>query len=74
MQHAQTLRHATPVAALGTDARAAVIWRTYGHLAVAILAFGAIESYLFDSGIGQRLAQTLLGVNWLLVIGAFIFV
>ena len=74
MQHAQSLRHATPVAALGTDARAAFIWRTYGHLAVAILAFGAIESYLFDSGLGQRLAETLIGVNWLLVLGAFMIV
>jgi uncharacterized protein len=74
MQHAQALRAATPVAALDTEARSTFIRRTYGHLGGAILGFGAIETYLFDSGIGQQMAQAMLGVNWLLILGAFMIV
>jgi FtsH-binding integral membrane protein len=74
MQQAQTVPNYTPVAALSADARSAFIWRTYGHLAGAILAFGAIETYLFDSGLAQPLAQAMLGFNWLLILGAFMIV
>jgi len=74
MQQAQTVPNYTPVAALNADARSAFIWRTYGHLAGAILAFGAIETYLFDSGLAQPLAQVMLGFNWLLILGAFMIV
>jgi uncharacterized protein len=74
MQQAQTLSNYTPVAALGTEARSAFIWRTYGHLAVAILGFGAIETYLFDAGLAQPLAERMLGLNWLLILGAFMIV
>jgi FtsH-binding integral membrane protein len=66
--------HALPVAALDTATRAQFIWRTYGHLAGAILAFGAIETYLFDKGIAQQMAQAMLGFNWLLILGAFMIV
>jgi hypothetical protein len=74
MQQAQTLPNYTPVAALGTDARSTFIWRTYGHVALAILGFGAIETYLFDSGLAQPLANAMLGFNWLLILGAFMIV
>ncbi|HLF12196.1 MAG TPA: Bax inhibitor-1 family protein [Gammaproteobacteria bacterium] len=74
MQQTQTVPNYTPVAALGTDARSTFIWRTYGHLAGAILGFGAIETYLFDSGLAQPLAQAMLGLNWLLILGAFMIV
>jgi hypothetical protein len=74
MQSAQTLPNYTPVAALGTDARSTFIWRTYGHVALAILGFGAIETYLFDSGLAYPLANALLGFSWLLVLGAFMIV
>jgi FtsH-binding integral membrane protein len=70
----RTLLSYTPVAALGTDTRSQFIWRTYGHVAAAILLFAAIESYLFDSGLALVLAQKMLGVSWLLVLGAFIVV
>jgi FtsH-binding integral membrane protein len=63
-----------PVSALDTESRSTFIWRTYGHLAGAILAFGAIETYLFDNGYGQQMAQAMLGVNWLLVLGGFMVV
>jgi FtsH-binding integral membrane protein len=59
---------------LSSDARSTFIWRTYGHLAVAILFFGAIETYLFESGIAESIAGALLGVNWLIVLGAFMIV
>jgi len=64
----------TPVAELGAETRSNFIWRTYGHVAAAILLFAGIETYLFDSGLAQPLAQTLLGFNWLLILGAFMVV
>jgi hypothetical protein len=70
----RTLPDYTPVAALGVDTRSEFIWRTYGHVAAAILLFAGIESYLFDSGLGVVLAQKMLGVSWLLVLGAFMVV
>lgn len=74
MQQAQALRPAQPAATAGGDARSEFIWRTYGHVAGAILAFAAIEMYLFNSGIAQRVAPAMLGVSWLLVLGAFMLV
>jgi uncharacterized protein len=74
MQPAQTLPRQTPVAALGVEPRATFIWRTYGHVAGAILAFAAIETYLFESGVAAQLAPRMLGVNWLLILGAFMIV
>jgi FtsH-binding integral membrane protein len=69
----QTLPY-TPVAELGVESRSNFIWRTYGHVAAAILLFAGIETYLFDSGLAAPLAQTLLGFNWLLILGAFMVV
>ena len=37
---------------------------------MAILAFAAIEVYLFSSGVAQRIAAPMMG-NWLMVLGAF---
>jgi FtsH-binding integral membrane protein len=64
----------TPVAALDIDARSAFIWRTFAHVALSILAFGAIEAWLFDSGLADRWAPRILGVSWLLILGAFMIV
>lgn len=74
MQSAQTLPNYTPVASLGVDARSTFIWRTYGHVALAILGFGAIETYLFESGLAIPLANAMLGLSWLLILGAFMIV
>ncbi len=63
-----------PVADLGTDARAAFITRTYLHLFGAILLFAGIEVALFQSGLAAVIAEALLGVNWLLVLGGFVVV
>ncbi|MGD8340174.1 MAG: Bax inhibitor-1 family protein [Gammaproteobacteria bacterium] len=70
----QAVHAFTPVSALDTDSRATFIWRVYGHVAAAILGFGAIETWLFSSGLGEQLALRMLGTSWLLVLGAFIVV
>ena len=62
----------TPVAALGDDARAAFLTRTYTHLLGAILAFAGIEIFLFSSGLAYPIANAMLSVSWLLVLGAFV--
>ena len=69
----QTLTH-TPVAALGDDARAAFLVRTYTHLLGAILLFAAIEVFLFTSGLAEQIAIAFSGVSWLLILGGFIIV
>ncbi len=70
----RTLPSYTPVAEQSVDTRADFIWRTYGHVAAAILLFAGIETYLFDSGLAQPMAQSMLGVNWLLILGGFMVV
>ena len=70
----QTLPSYTPVAERSAETRANVIWRTYGHVALAILLFAGIESYLFDSGLAQPMVESMLGLNWLLILGAFMVV
>lgn len=62
----------TPVAALGDDARAAFLTRTYTHLLGAILAFAGIEIFLFSSGLAYPIANAMLSVSWLLVLGGFV--
>ena len=70
----QTMPSYTPVAELGAESRSNFIWRTYGHVAAAILLFAGIETYLFDSGLAIPMAQSMLGFNWLLILGAFMIV
>lgn len=63
-----------PVASLNVGARATFIMRTYLHLLGAILAFVAIEMYLFSSGLAYTIANAMLSVSWLLVLGGFVIV
>jgi FtsH-binding integral membrane protein len=72
--HSQTLSSRIPVAQLSAASRSDFIWRTYGHVADAILLFAGIETYLFDSGLAVPIAQSMLGFNWLLILGAFMIV
>ena len=67
---------APPVAALGDDARAAFLTRTYSHLLGAILLFAGIEIFLFTSGLAEPIASALLNApgGWLLVLGGFVVV
>ena len=70
----QAVQAFTPVSALDTDSRAAFIWRVYGHVALAILGFGAIETYFFSSGLAEPITRAMLSVPWLLILGAFMLV
>lgn len=63
-----------PVAAIGVDARASFINRTYNHLMGAIVLFTLIEVGLFQSGAAESIAAVLLSGSWLLVLGAFMLV
>jgi len=56
-----------------TESRAEFIWKCYAHVVGAILAFAAIEAYLFNAGIAERIARPMLE-NWWMVFGAFILV
>jgi FtsH-binding integral membrane protein len=65
---------AHPAVGLAVGARARFITRTYLHLLGAIAAFAGIEVFLFASGMAANIARALMGVNWLIVLGAFIVV
>jgi FtsH-binding integral membrane protein len=62
----------------GVSERAAFIRRTYAHLAGAILAFAAIEAFLFNYApqAVQTIVDSMVGskFSWLLVLGAFMLV
>jgi FtsH-binding integral membrane protein len=63
-----------PVALGSVDTRATFISRTYAHLMGAIVAFTLLEVILFSTGVAERIALALTGVNWMLVLGAFMLV
>jgi len=69
----QDVNYLGPVSTLGVEDRSSFIWKCYAHVVMAILAFGAIEAYLFQSGIAERIAMPMLN-NWWMVFGAFILV
>ncbi len=56
------------------EARGRFIARTYNHLFGAIVAFAAIEFALFQTGLAQAIAQTMMGFSWLLILGGFMAV
>jgi FtsH-binding integral membrane protein len=64
----------TPVIELDVSVRATFIWRTYLHVVLSILGFAGIETILFQTGLAGPIAQSLLGMNWLLVLGGFMVV
>lgn len=66
--------YSIPVSNLSVDDRAAFIMKTYTHLLGAIVLFASIEIYLFKTGLAETIAQALLGVSWLFVLGGFIIV
>ena len=63
-----------PTRVVDTEERATFIMRTYIHLFGAILLFAAIEVMLFRTGLAAPMAEAMLGVNWLLVLGGFMVV
>jgi len=56
------------------DRRARFIVRTYNHLFGAILLFAAIEVALFQTGLAMVIAQSMMGMSWLIVLGGFVVV
>ncbi len=65
------LNYLAPAADASVEERSQFIWKVYAHVVGAILAFAAIEAYLFSSGIAAKIAIPLAS-NWLLVLGGFI--
>jgi FtsH-binding integral membrane protein len=63
-----------PVAELGASEQAAFLARTYAHLTGAVILFAGIEWWLLGSELGVRIAQGILSVPWLLILGAFMLV
>jgi FtsH-binding integral membrane protein len=62
----------TTVLYAGASERAAFIRRTYAHLAVAVLAFIAVEWMLLQSPIAGWMARTMTGgYSWLIVLAVF---
>lgn len=74
MDNSQSYHQAVPVGSLDAEARGAFVFRTYGHLFGAVLAFMLIEIFLFKSGMAETLARAMLGVSWLWVLGGFVVV
>jgi uncharacterized protein len=54
--------------------RSLFLVRTYAHLLGAIIAFVVLELFYFSTGLAESIAEPLLSVNWLLVLGGFIVV
>jgi FtsH-binding integral membrane protein len=73
-QYQSSVRTLSADGVVRTGDRSAFIVRTYNHLFGAIVAFTLVEIALFQSGIAETLARTMLGVNWLFVLGGFIIV
>jgi len=65
------VNYLAPVAQLSVEDRSTFIWRCYAHVVGAILAFAAIEVYLFQSGVAERIAIPMIN-NWWMVLGGFI--
>jgi len=61
-----------PVAQADADTRATFIGRVYMHLLMAVLTFTAIEIALFMSGVADDVADYMLELPWLLILGAFV--
>lgn len=64
------VNYLSPVASLAVADRSDFIWKCYAHVVGAIVAFAAIEVYLFQSGIAERIALPMLS-NWWMVLAAF---
>jgi len=62
------------VGEMDVSSRARFISRTYAHLVGAIALFTLIEVALFKTGMAETIANGMLGVSWLLVLGGFVVV
>jgi uncharacterized protein len=57
-----------------SEDRGLFLARTYGHLLGAVLAFVILELFYFSTSLAASIAEPLLSVDWLLVLGVFIVV
>ncbi len=69
----EQVSYTQPVSDASVEDRSEFIWKVYSHVVGGILAFAAVQYYLFSSGQIEGLARMVAG-NWLLVFGAFIVV
>lgn len=69
----ENVNYLAPVSEASVEDRSTFIWRTYAHVVGAILAFAAIEVFLYREGIMERITMPMLN-NWWMVLGAFILV
>jgi len=74
MNDTQSYRGTIAVGELDAQSRGRFVSRTYGHLFGALMGFLLIEVFLFKTGLAERMAQAMLGVSWLLVLGGFMVV
>jgi len=74
MNGTQSYTRSVAVGELDEQSRGTFVSRTYGHLFGAVLAFTLIEVFLFKTGLALTIAQGMLGVSWLLVLGGFVVV
>lgn len=63
-----------PVAELTSGEQASFLTRTYAHLTGAVLLFAALEWFLLGSELGARIANAIVGLPWLVILGAFMLV
>lgn len=64
----------TVAARASVEERAAFLAKTYRTLFGAVVAFVAVEYFLFASGIADAITAFALNTNWLLFLGGFIVV
>ncbi len=64
------VNYAGPVIGATVEDRSAFIWRCYAHVAMGILAFAAILTYLVSSGLAYAIAPTMVQYWWA-TLGAF---
>ena len=50
------------------------VFQVYSHLLISILAVVGLEVFLFTNGYAQTIAQYLMGIPWLAILGAFMLV
>jgi FtsH-binding integral membrane protein len=62
------------VGELDIDSRGRFVSKTYAHLFGAVCSFILIETALFKTGLADRIAQALLGISWLAVLGGFVVI
>ena len=72
MNNPNIYSRSVPVIDMDDQSRGRFISRTYNHLFTSVVAFVLIEVALFKSGLAETMAQAMLGVSWLFVLGGFV--